>query len=124
VISNNTEKQTDSREVFLTPGEKGTLFTENQIIEKTVNTDPNFLSWKTHDLVFDKVPLGEVIRCLEKTYHIEIQLSEPELSDLKYEGRFDQKPAAFVLDVIRLTFDLDLTEENEHFVLASRINRQ
>ncbi|WP_340111802.1 FecR family protein [Maribellus mangrovi] len=120
VVSKITNEKANNREVFLTPGEKGTLFTANQILEKSVNTDPNFLSWKTHDLVFDKVPLGDVVRCLEKTYHIEIQLSEPELSDLLYDGHFDQKPAAFVLDVIRLTFDLDLTGDNEHFVLASR----
>ncbi|WP_167616636.1 FecR family protein [Maribellus sediminis] len=122
VINKNIEKETNNREVFLTPGEKGTLFTVNHTIEKSVNTDPNFLSWKTHDLVFDNVPLGDVIRCLEKTYHIEIQLSEPELSDLRYEGHFDQKPAKFVLDIIRLTFNLDLTGDEEHFVLASRKN--
>jgi len=124
VISKDPEKQEAIREIFLTPGEKGTLISKTRILEKTLNTDPNFLSWKTHDLVFDKVPLGEVIGCLEKTYHIQIELSEPELGNLLYEGHFDQKPADFVLDVIRLTFNLDLTGDNEHFTLASRKNGQ
>ncbi len=124
VISKDSEKQEVIREIFLTPGEKGTLISKTSTLEKTLNTDPNFLSWKTHDLVFDKVPLGDVIRCLERTYHIEIELSEPELGDLLYEGHFDQKPADFVLDVIRLTFNLDLTGDNEHFTLASRKNGQ
>lgn len=124
VISKIPESQQSIREIFLTPGEKGTLVNKTRMLEKTQNTDPNFLAWKTHDLVFDKVPLSDVIRCLEKTYHIEIELSEPELGDLLYEGHFDQKPADFVLDVIRLTFNLDLTGENEHFTLASRKNGQ
>ena len=108
------------QEVYLTPGERGTLFNQTSVLEKSVNTDPNFLSWKTHDLVFDSVPLGDVIHTMEKAYHVEIDLSEPELNDLRYEGHFDQKPADFVLDVIRLTFDLELTGDAEHYTLSSR----
>ena len=120
VINKNSDLQASADQVFLVPGEKGTLFIKDRTLEKSVNHDPNFLSWKTHDLIFDKVPLGEVISCLEKTYHIQIQLTDPELNDLLYEGHFDQKPAEFVLDVIRLTFNLELTGENEQFTLASR----
>ena len=124
VISKNTELQTANREVFLIPGEKGTMFNKNKMLEKSVNTDPNFLSWKTHDLVFDKVPLHDVIQCLEKTYHIEIELTDPELNNLLYEGHFAQEPAEFVLDIIRLTFNLELTGEKEQFKLASRKTTQ
>ena len=120
VTNNRENEETEAREVYLTPGEKGTLFKQTSLLKKSVNTDPNFLSWKTHDLVFDNVPLGDVIRTLEKAYHVEIDLSEPELSDLHYEGHFDQKPADFVLDVIRLTFDLELTGDAEHYTLSSR----
>ncbi len=122
VISKNTELLTQNREVFLTPGEKGTFFTENEILEKTVNKNPNFLAWKTHDLIFNKVPLREVVENLEKAYHINITVTEPELNDLLYEGHFDQKPIDFVLDVIRLTFNLELSVENEHYTLSSRTN--
>lgn len=124
VVNKNPETQENLGKIFLSPGEKGTLMIASNLLDKSVNSDPNFLSWKTHDLVFDKVPLGEVVRCLERTYHIEIELSEPELYDLLYEGHFDQKPADFVLDVIRLTFNLDLQGENEHYQLTSRKNRQ
>jgi len=124
VISKKTDLVTENREVFLIPGEKGTLFTKNHLLEKSVNTDPNFMAWKTHDLIFNKVPLPEVIRCLEKTYHIDIEMTEPELNDLLYEGHFDHKPIDFVLDVIRLTFNLELSVENEHYALSSRINEQ
>ncbi len=120
-VTNNQENQlAEVREVYLTPGEKGTLFKQTSVLEKSANTDPNFLSWKTHDLVFDNASLGDVIQTLEKAYHVEIDLSEPELNDLHYEGHFDQKPADFVLDVIRLTFDLELTGDAEHYTLSSR----
>ncbi len=124
VVSNNIELPVKSREVFLIPGEKGTFFTTNEILEKSVNENPNFLAWKTHDLIFNKVPLREVVESLEKAYHINISVAEPELNDLLYEGHFDQKPIDFVLDVIRLTFNLELSVENEHYTLSSRTNKQ
>lgn len=124
VIDKNNDLPAENREVFLVPGEKGTLFTESHLLEKTMNLNPNFLAWKTHDLIFNKVPLAEVVESLEKAYHIDIKLTEPELNDLLYEGHFDQKPIEFVLDVIRLTFNLDLSVENEHYALSSRIDKQ
>ncbi|QIA06544.1 FecR family protein [Draconibacterium halophilum] len=124
VISKNENPEMESREVFLTPGEKGTLHLSNLDLMKTVNSDPNFLAWKTHDLIFNTVPLHEVVECLEKAYHIDIDVMEPELNDLLYEGHFDQKPVNFVLNVIRLTFDLDLSVEGKHYTLMSRTNKQ
>jgi len=115
---------TGNNEIFLTPGEKGTLFFKSNQIEKTENTDPNFLAWKTHDLIFEDVPLGEVIQCLEKVYHVNIKVSDPELNDLLLNAHFDKKPIDFVLDVVRLTFNLELTGDNEQFTLSSRKKEQ
>ncbi|MCG6190757.1 FecR family protein [Maribellus maritimus] len=120
VIRKKPDTQTAINEVILVPGEKGTLFNQSNLLEKSVNTNPNFVAWKTLDLIFDKVPLNEVILNLEKVYHADIQLMEPELNNLVYTGHFDQKPINFVLDVIRLTFNLNLSEENEQFVLSDR----
>ena len=121
-----TQKKEDllaqNSEVFLTPGEKGTLFNESNLLEKSINANVNFLAWKTNDLVFDETPLSEVIQCLEKVYHIEIQLTEPDLENLLLTAHFNKKPIDFILDVVRLTFKLELTGENEHFTLASRNN--
>ncbi|WP_297085945.1 FecR domain-containing protein [uncultured Draconibacterium sp.] len=124
VVSKTTNADKPKEEVFLTPGEKGTLLISNNDLTKTVNSNPNFLAWKTHDLIFNTVPLHEVVECLEKAYHIEINLMEPELNDLLYEGHFDQKPIDFVLNVIRLTFDLELSVEGKHYTLTSRTNNQ
>lgn len=116
-----TEKK---KEVLLSPGEKGTFYITNNLLEKSVNSDLNFLAWKTHNLVFNEVPLHEVIRCLEKVYHIDIHIKEPELSELVLTAQFDQKPVDFILDVVRLTFNLELTGEDKQFTLSSRKNEQ
>ncbi len=114
----------EKSEVFLTPGEKGTLFIQRNFLEKSVNTDPNYLAWKTNDIIFNETPLSEVVRCLEKVYHINIELAEPELANEVLTAHFDKKPISFVLNVVRLTFNLELTEENENYTLMSRTNEQ
>lgn len=120
VIRKKTETQTTMRDVILVPGEKGTLYNESNTLEKTINSNPNFIAWKTHDLVFNEVPLSKVIQCLEEAYHIDILIIEPELNNLLYTGHFDKKPINFILDVIRLTFNLELLEENEQFAFTGR----
>jgi len=124
VVNNLGESLNNESEVFLSPGEKSILFNESNILQKTENLDPNYLAWKTHDLIFNEVPLIEVVQCLEKVYHVQIQLSEPELSDLLLEAHFDKKPIDFILNVVRLTFDLNLLEENKQFTLSRRTNEQ
>lgn len=126
VVSKANEETTITDEVFLTPGEKGTLFTENLELEKTVNTNPNFIAWKTHNLVFNKVPLTDVIQCLEKAYHVDIDFTDPEMNYRVYNGEFSDEPIETILNVIRLTFNLELSVEvkNEHYTLTSRTNKQ
>ncbi len=106
--------------VFLLPGEKVTLFSKENRLEKSTNSDPNYLAWKTQDLIFDEVPLCDVIECLEKVYHVDIQVAEPEINNLLLKAHFDKKPIDFVMNVLRLTFNLDLSVEDERFLLTSR----
>ncbi len=123
VTNVNRELITDmNREVTLVPGEKGTLFNSTDVLEKTKNSDPNYMAWKTRDLVFNKAPLKDVFKNLEKVYHVDIQVNDPEINDLLLEAQFDDKPIDFVLNVIQITFNLDLTGENEQFTFSKRKN--
>ncbi len=120
VSCKNTGETEPNHVVFLIPGEKGTLYTSSNQLEKIVNNDPNFLAWKTHFLEFNQVPLSQVISNLEKVYHIKVTVDDPELNNLLLTAQFDKKPVDFILNVVRLTFNLELTGENEQFTLKSR----
>ncbi len=121
VTSKKSESEPELKEVFLTPGEKGTLFNKENILKKSENSNPNYLAWKTHDFIFKEVPLGEVFQCLENTYHVEIQVNEPELNDLVLNAQFDKKSIDFILNVVSLTFNLELSFEDEQYKFTSRI---
>ncbi len=120
VSQNVPDLPVQSLEVVLNPGEKGTLMSKNHRLEKTFNSDQNFLSWKTHSFVFTKTPLNEVIDYLENVYHAKIELKDEELNELVLTASFDQKPVEFILNVVTLTFDLNLSEENNQFTLSKK----
>lgn len=120
----NKQESNDVSEIILNPGEKGMVFSSNKKLEKSVNHDVNYFAWKTQNLVFNETPLKEVAVYLERVYHIDIQLREEELNDLTLSATFNKKPVEFVLNVIQLTFDLELTNENDLFILSNQKNEE
>jgi transmembrane sensor len=113
-------EEREGDELFLNAGEKGTVFNSNRKLEKTVNTDRNYLAWKTHTLVFEKTRLAEVVQYLNKVYHTDIQLENKEMENLLLTAQFEEKSADFILNVIRLTFDLELKQENGIHILSDK----
>lgn len=107
-------------EILLNAGEKGTVFNGNRKLEKTLNTDRNYLAWKTHTLVFEKTRLAEVVQYLNKVYYTDIQLENKEMENLLLTAQFEEKSADFILNVIRLTFDLELKQENGVHILTGK----
>jgi transmembrane sensor len=107
-------------EVLLVKGEKATFSKKDKNIQKKTNDDPNYNGWKTQNLVYSKSQLGYVLQNLEKTYHVEIEVADPEIEKLILSAQFNHKSIDFILDVIRLTFNLELTAEGNHYTLSKR----
>lgn len=124
ILGKTDSEENNQSKILLVPGEKGIVTNKSRLAEKMENNNPNYLSWKTHDFVFNEIPLHEVISCLENSYHVDIEVSQPELNDLKLTAHFENKSIDFVLNVVRLTFNLELSEENEQFTFSGRINNE
>ena len=118
VTNRNGEVQATQATLMLNPGEKGILYNLPGTLEKSFNTNPNYIAWKTRNLIFNKTPLMEVVKYLEDIYHIDIQLENNELEKLVLTAHFERKPHDFILNVIQLTFGLELTRENGAYVLS------
>lgn len=52
------------------------------VFVKSLNTDPNFDSWKTGLLIFDQTPLAEVIGALNRQYGVRIRMKADDASQL------------------------------------------
>ena len=119
VMNQMTEAlQTD--ELILTPGDKGTLVYASKTLQKTTNHDPNFLAWKTRNLIFKATSLREVIGNIEKVYKVNIRLADPKLNELLLTAQFNNYPLDFILKVIETTFNIEVQEINGQYFLKAR----
>jgi len=64
-----------------------TLAPEAQI--STALTMDEFTGWKDHLLVFDEETFDEVARRLERTFDVKIRITNTQLANLRYTGRFN-----------------------------------
>jgi ferric-dicitrate binding protein FerR (iron transport regulator) len=65
-----------------------------------------------------------VVQYLENIYHVDIQLEDNELEKLVLTAHFESKPHDFILNVIQLTFGLELTRENGAYILSENSERK
>jgi len=106
-----------SGELILNPGDKGTLVYSSNALLKTINQNPNFLAWKTHDLIFRATSLGEVISNLEKVYKVTIRLEDPKLNTLLLTAHFNDDSLDFILEVIETTFQMESQKIDGQYIL-------
>jgi len=109
-----------TNELILTPGDKGTLIYSSNSLLKTTNQDPNFLAWKTHNLIFKATSLGEVIETLQKVYKVNIQLADSRLNRLLLSAQFNDDPLDFILKVIETTFQIESQHVNGQYILKAK----
>jgi ferric-dicitrate binding protein FerR (iron transport regulator) len=118
-VSNKVATIAKTNELILDPGDKGTLICASNDLLKTTNNDPNFLAWKTHNLIFRETSLKEVIANLEKVYKVDIVVSDDKLNNLLLSAQFNNYSVDFILKVIQTTFNLELVQANGQYILKA-----
>lgn len=119
-VMNKATETLQTDELILTPGDKGTLVYASNTLQKTTNQDPNFLAWKTRNLIFKATSLREVIGNLEKVYKVNIRLEDPKLNELLLTAQFNNYPLDFILKVIETTFKIEVQQVNGQYFLKAR----
>ncbi len=106
--------------VVLAPGERVEFPRANADFTKTVNTDENYMAWKTKKIVFSDQPLSSIINQLNKVYHADISVSQPKLGDCRMTATFDNQELDAVLNVIAATLDVDIHKKGNTFVISGQ----
>ena len=76
-------------------------------MEKNKQTSNNSLAWKTQELVFDNMALGNVLETLERYFEVEIE-SDSKILNCHYTGTFKSPKLDEVFNTIAFTFPTDL----------------
>jgi len=110
--------------VLLDPGEKAVLSSDQNLISKSANTDPNYMAWKTKVLVFDNETLAEVVNTLQSVYQTPVKLADPALSDCRVTASFTDQSLESVIQVLIETLDLQVKKNGKSIELSGQACRQ
>ena len=103
--------------VILSPGEEACWDREKKQLIKTTVTDPNFLAWKTRQLIFNATPLQAVLGTLEKTYHVHFITGNRPLN-CRVTASFDNEPLKNVLSTLSEILDISFESGKEGYTIA------
>ncbi len=104
------QRKKPDHQILLIPGEEAEIETKivNQPISKKTIEDQNFRSWQNQVLTFSNDPLTEIAQKLSEHYRKEIKIDQS-LSKCRYTTSFDHQSLDEVLEILRLTGDLEIT---------------
>jgi len=102
--------------LILEKGEKGMLFKGK--MEKSLNTEINYLGYVNQKLIFKATPLNLVIQDINKAYHSQIEFGNPDLNQLTITTTFDGLTLDELLKSISLTFDLRIEKQDKKVILV------
>ncbi|MCQ0110068.1 FecR family protein [Zhouia amylolytica] len=111
-VSMHQQKVPDGK-VLLSPGMKGSLHKESELIEtKEVVTDI-YTSWMQGELVFRNASFRAILNSLERKYAVSFVLNNQTLAKERFNASFGNKPIEDVLQGLKNTYDISYTiEEN------------
>jgi transmembrane sensor len=110
------EKAEPENQVLLTPNQTGNFDGEKVTSEAT--HDLNFMAWKTGVLRFEDADLKTVTHDLEKQYGKTVRIREPKLENCHFTGSFEKQKLEEVLEVLRLTLNLQAEEKDKGIELT------
>lgn len=97
--------------VELTAGEKARFSSTGTPVVKEKVTDKLYNYYHSREFVCDDTPLWKLVDVLNEAYGADIVLGREELRDVRLNTTFYNESLDKVLEIIHLTFDLEVTRE-------------
>ena len=108
-----------TRSIMLDPGYIGTM--DEVISGKTLNENPNYMSWKTGVLVYDGQTLDVVFRDLKRVYNMNIVADDPDIYLLPWVSPpIDNQPQETIILLICRSFTLSYSKDGDVYRLSRK----
>lgn len=104
----------ESERINLLPGERGIYDIKSHNLLKEILSETNSLAWITQDIEFNTSDLSEVIETLERVYNLKIEVADDVDMEKQITATFNQQDADYIMEVVAITLDLDLTKTKEN----------
>ena len=105
---------------ILYAGKRGLLRVSDGEIVKSEMLYPNYASWLTRTISFQRTPLSEVCRVIGNTYQVNIRPGNPDIGRLLYTANFANLNSEYIIEVIARTHHLQIKKNGDELILAKR----
>jgi len=113
-----TAKETLEDQIILRAGNSGSYNHKNHKLELVPVYNPNNLSWRTRELVFEDTPLQEVADLIGKVYNVNVLIPGAELAACSITVTFNEQSLESVLNVLEMTLDLEISRSGEDIIFS------
>ena len=114
MLTNNTGSNT----LLLDPGFVGTM--DSKMSGKTINKNPNYMSWNTGLLVYDGQKLNVVFNDLKRVYNMDIVADDPLILENPWHSPIDNLPQDTIIRLICASFNLSYTKDGSVYHLSKK----
>lgn len=77
-------------------------------------------AWKKGCIYFDKTPLGEVLKNIERYHGVNIKVSDPSILNYSITARFENESAVEIMNMLRYCAPIDYKVLGKEFTLFGR----
>ena len=114
LVSDNSGSQT----LQLDPGYVGTVSSRAAV--KTVNNNPNYLAWKTGELVYSGQKLSVVFSDLKRVYNMDIVADDSLILDNPWRSPIVNTDEETIINLICRSFNLGYTKDGNVYHLSKK----
>jgi len=114
MVSDNSGSQS----IQLDPGFVGTMSLKTSA--KTINSNPNYLSWKTGYLDYSGQKLSIVFSDLKRVYNMDIMADDPAILENTWVSPIDNLPQETIIRLICTSFNLGYTKDGSVYHLSKK----
>jgi ferric-dicitrate binding protein FerR (iron transport regulator) len=107
-----------SHSLQLDPGYVGTLTSKKAF--KTVNSDPNYISWKTGYLDYSGQKLSIVFNDLKRVYNMDIVVDDSLILENPWHSPIVNSSQETIINIICRSFNLNYTKEGNVYRLSKK----
>jgi len=108
----------NSKNIELDPGYVGKI--DGSKAEKTVNNNPNYLSWKTGLLVYNGQTLDVVLKDLKRVYNMNIVTEDSTILANRWTSPIDNQDQETIIRLICVSFNLSYSQDGDVYYLVKK----
>lgn len=114
----------ENQRLVLAPNESAVYNKEKRtLVQEAAPGAKNEILWRKGIILFDQLPLHEIVRQLSNAFQTDIRIDDPQLQNYRMTGTFDtSEDLTQILDLLKNAGNFNYKKENNTITLTTKLN--